>query len=186
MKNEEKRYQSLLHDVRGLLAKWQASGVEVFLKLRAIDNEGTWKLGHHSTFQDFLKAEFPDVIGLERYNNVIRKIEEYGADFVRTVGVDIPNNMVNDAIVKNPVRKAEVIAAVEHHIREEGCAPGKQKLSEIVRSVAPEIRRPCKEVRDIRSAQKLRARVKELERENAELKREIERLNKKLHGEKAA
>jgi len=187
------KYKTALEQVRKLLSKWQSSGVDVFLKLREIDIEGTWKLGAHVSFQDFLKAEFPNVIGIERYNNVISMIEEYGSDFMRSVGPTVPREIMRREIIGSPERKAEVVAAVTAHIRDEGCAPGDQKFRDIARSVAPEIRKPCREVASIRREKndfieivKLRNRTRELEKENKSLKREIVRLNKLLEGIKAA
>jgi len=185
---EQKTYQALLERVRALLAKWQSSGVDVFLALREIEREGTWKLGMHHTFQSFLTREFPDVIGIHQYNHVIRAIEEYGEDFVRTVGISSSHALIPHEVVSKPERKAEIKAAVMHHVSKDGCAPGLPKIREIVRSVAPETRKPCQEVQAVRQQAReqteiarLRARVAELETENAELKKEIERLNRLLH-----
>jgi hypothetical protein len=191
MRDEMTEYRRYVDDIRLLLATWQASGVEVFLKLRDAESTGIWKLTkQHTSFQDFLTREFPDVIGLHQYTHVIRMIEEYGVDFAKKVGVHAAHAVINDRIVSSPSRKAEVVAAVEHHIKRDGCAPGLPKVREIARSVAPETRKPCSEVKAARLEAKaqsdvdaLRARVKELEAALAEKEREVARLqaeNEKL------
>jgi hypothetical protein len=183
--SEKKRYEKVLQEVRDLLAVWQSAGVDLFMRLREIDRGEEWIPGGHSSFQNFLKSEFPDVIGIERYNNVIRSIDVYGEDFVRKVGINMPVIACDPKIARDEARKAEVVAAVEYHIREEGCAPGEQKIRKIALDVAPEIRKPCKEVKAARKLSqeqteiaRLRRQVAALKKENSELKKEIRRLNK--------
>lgn len=184
-KNEKQQYRKVLQEVRDFLSKWQSSGVDLFLRLRTIDRKEEWIPGGHGSFQNFLKAEFPSVIGIEKYNNVIRSIDEYGEDFVRSVGINMPGVLTAPEFSKHPVRKAEIVAAIQHHIQEEGCAPGKQKILKIAYDVAPEIRKPCKEVKAVRKQSKEQAKIAKLKREisnlkkeNSDLKKEIQRLRR--------
>jgi hypothetical protein len=187
-KSDERAYKGIVDRVRGLLATWHSAGVDVFVQLRAIEEEGTWKLGQHATFSAFLTREFPNVIGLHQYNHVCRQIDEYGIEVAKLVGPDAAHAMIHPAVVSTPARKAELVAAIKHHIDKEGCSPGLPKVRQIVRDVAPEARKPCQEVKAVRKeareqseVERLKERVKELERENGELKAEIERLNGLLH-----
>lgn len=184
--NENEKYEAMLRDLHALWNTYLQAGVEFFLRLKQVEIEGTWKL-RHETFQDFLKREFPNALGLERYEKTIQKIEEYGPDFMRKLGADVPDKVLTPKLVENPAHKAEFIDAVNYHIETEKCAPGKQKIRDIIHSIVPETRRPCREVQAVRAeareeseVERLRIEVASLKRENKKLKAENRQLKREL------
>lgn len=187
--SDKQKYAALVDELRRGWSSYLSSGVDFFLRLRVIEQGGIWKLGNHDTFREFLRREFPDTLGFDRYDNVMRAIEEWGESRVRQVGIECAHAMVaNQYVLKSPERKSEMVAAISQHIKEFGCSPGPAKILEIGRSIAPESREPCREVKAARkeSAERaeiirLQTRITELEKENAELKKELSRVNGMVH-----
>ena len=191
-----KKYDDTVAKLREGWKDYLSSGVDFFLELQKVETDGVWKFGGHQDFREFLKREFPNTLGFDRYQNVIRAIEEWGVEFVREVGIDSAYAITPKwatPVLTSPKKKAEVEAQVRVHIKRDGCSPGPAKIRDILRQVAPETRRVTPERKAVLQAEKeitevetLRARVKELEHENAVLKHENAKLKKLIARDKAA
>lgn len=174
-KIESVKYQKAVEKIRACLARWLESGVDLFLTLRDVERAGDWKAPGHAQFVDFLKAEFPTALGIERYQNVVKAIDLYGIDFVRRIGVHSCHALGVEAVARDPARIALVKASIEHHIFEHGAAPDDNKVRDIVRGIAPEIGRPHRDTRTITEIARLQGllrtanvRIRELEKQLAE------------------
>ena len=176
-------YESAVGNIRGLLSNWFESGVELFLELKKVDDSGIWKHPGHATFGDFLRAEFPTALGVERYQNVINAINVYGVERVKQIGIESCHALTVKALVEDESKRTRVLQGIDSFVKKNGCAPDRNKVRELVASVAPETRRTPKELlgpetelalrRELQSA---KVRIKELERENKKLEKEIAQL----------
>lgn len=173
-------YTKTVARVRELLAHWLETGLDLFLELRRIELDGIWKLPGHAGFQDFLSAEFPNTLGIERYNNVIQAIELHGEDFVRRVGVHSCHALVVRAVAENPEHAKLVRASVLHHVEQHGCAPEQAELRKIVRGVVGDFVRPAASTRAVgalaraqEELRRLRARLREVEAECESLRKAV-------------
>lgn len=173
-------YEKAVSEIRTLMANWFEAGVELFLKLREVDQSGIWKQPGHATFADFLRQEFPTALGLERYQNVINAIDMYGVDRVKQIGIESCHAMTVKAMQDSPEKRALLLSGIDNFVKMHGCSPDRNKVRELVISIAPETRRPPRELLATFAEAKLReelakakARVKQLEKENRELKKQI-------------
>jgi hypothetical protein len=178
-----KKYNSVCERVRKLLANWLNSGVELFLELKKIDDAGDWRAPGHATFADFLKAEFPNAIGIERYENVIRAFEVHGIGFVRKIGVHAAHATSVSALTQDPSNIKKLHEAVDRHIEKNRVPPEVNELRRMVRDIT-KIHPSRGTVRDMEREEALketilrlkneleraRTRIKELEEENTRLK----------------
>lgn len=176
-------YDGAVAEIRSLLVNWFESGVDLFVKLQAVDRSGVWKHPGHATFGDFLRAEFPTALGIERYQNVINAINVYGIERVKQVGIDSCHALTVKALIDDDGKRARVLSGIDNFVKTNGCAPDRNKVRELVASVAPETRKDPKELRELDETAKLRAeltlaskRVRDLERENKRLQKEIDQL----------
>lgn len=174
----EIEYDNAVNKLRGLLADWLNAGVELFLEMRKVDESGVWKAPGHASFTDFLKAEFPAALGIERYNNVIRAIDLYGVNHVRKWGIELCHTITPDAIASNPQRINDVKKSLNNHIDEHGCAPDRNTARDIALGIAPELRKPHRTTRKVR-------REETLEREFRESKADLRQQNKVAKQEKS-
>ncbi len=175
----KKGYENAVHRIRGLLEKWFESGVDLFLELRTVDSSGVWKHPGHATFADFLRAEFPTALGIERYQNVINAIDVYGIERVKQVGIESCHALTVKALVENEEKRALVLEGIDNFVRTNGCAPDRNKVRELVAAAAPETRKLPKELTEVFLTAELKAakkRIGELEREIKKLKKENEKL----------
>lgn len=180
------KYQGAVSELRGLLANWFESGVDLFVRLREVDREGIWKLPGHATFADFLRAEFPTALGIERYQNVVNAIDVYGVERVKQVGIESCHALTVKALVEDESKRARVLEGIDSFVRTNGCAPDRNKVRDLVASVAPETRRTPKELRGSETEEALRgelqaakAEIRELKGENKRLQKEVVRLQGK-------
>lgn len=144
-----------------------------------------WKHPGHATFGDFLRAEFPTALGIERYQNVINAINVYGVERVKQVGIESCHALTVKALVEDDAKRTKVLQGIDQFVKKNGCAPDRNKVRELVQSVAPETRKLPKEITSIESEAVLReqlrvakARIRELESEVKRLSKENERLSK--------
>jgi hypothetical protein len=177
-KIENNSYQSTVIEIRALLANWFESGVELFLKLRDVDRSGIWKHPGHATFADFLRAEFPTALGIERYQNVVNAIDMYGVDRVKQVGIESCHALTVKALADSPEKRARVLAGIDNFVGTNGCAPDRNKVRELVSSVAPETRRAPKELLETLEIERLRVAMKEATKKISELERTVTQLRK--------
>ncbi len=185
-------YQRSVSEIRELLANWFESGVDLFLKLRDVDRSGIWKHPGHATFADFLRAEFPTALGIERYQNVVNAIDMYGVERVKQIGIESCHALTVKALADNPEKRARVLAGIDNFVQTNGCAPDRNKVRELVSSVAPETRRLPKELLESSEIERLRSemrvatkRIQELERTVARLQKENQRLTDRAERAKA-
>src|SRR5690606_38221218 len=127
----------------------------------------------HAHFGDFLKKNFPNVMGLEKYMNGISAIELYGEELVRKVGVEAAHAMCVSAITSSDERRNKLVASIQAHIEDYGVAPCRDTIRNIVKGIAPEIQKPHKTTRSILEIERLRS-------ENNELRKEVKLLQKKV------
>jgi hypothetical protein len=173
-------YGAAVGRIRELLSRWLESGIDLFLALREIEYEGTWRIEGDVGFQDFLHREFPNALGLERYSNVIAAIDLHGVEFVRKIGVHACHTVSVRALVEQPKRAAAVRAKVDEHIRLRGCSPDVNKIRDLVLEEVPEARRPSQEARSLSERMKAQQQIRALRERVSELEAECERLTKEL------
>jgi hypothetical protein len=155
------KYDAAVEKIRLLLADWLKAGVELFLELRNVDDSGVWKEPGHASFADFLRAEFPTALGIERYNNVIKAIDVYGANFVRQCGIDCCHSIVVEAIISDQERIRLVRESINRFIKQNGCAPDRNTIRDIVIGIASEIKTPHKSTREVIATESLREEFRE-------------------------
>lgn len=166
-------YEQTVNEIKQLLSRVHSAWVDVFLKLRDVERDGVWKMGGYAHFGDFLREEFPNALGLERYTNGIRAIELYGEDLVRRVGVQAAHAMCVEAVAKDDGRRAQLTESINLHIADHGVAPDVNKIRDMVRGIAPEVVRPSRETRSVQAIAHLKA-------ENAELKKQLRVANRRI------
>ena len=156
------------------------------LALRKVEEQGDWKLAGHNHFGDFLRAEFPNAIGVHRYTNVIQAVELYGEDLVRKVGPDAAHAMCRPEVAGNDTRRAELASAVKEHVATQGHAPQVSWVRSQIHRIAPETNRAPRltgmaaELADVkRERDELKRENTKLTRENARLTKELARLSKR-------
>ncbi len=183
------QYNAACARVRKLLNDWLESGLELFLELRKIEQAGDWQAPGHATFSDFLRAEFPNAIGIDRYQNVMRAIDVHGVEFVKKIGVHAAHAASVSAIAEHPERMKMLQDCVDKHIKERRVPPERDEVIRMVRDIAPETAKPRGMVRALLTEQSLRetiarltkelqaarARVKELEAEARAVARKTSR-----------
>ena len=181
-------YDGAVKKIRALLTDWFESGVDLFLELKKIDQSGIWKHPGHATFSDFLRAEFPTALGFERYQNVVNAIEVYGIERVKQVGIDACHAITVKALVENKPKRDKLLDGIDNFVKKNGCAPDRNKIRELVAAVAPESRRPPKELLETNELGLLRqalaeakARIRELEKEVRDLKKKKPTKSTPLH-----
>jgi polyhydroxyalkanoate synthesis regulator phasin len=185
---QKSQYDKAVGEIRELLANWLESGVDLFLRLRDVDVSGVWKLPGHATFSDFLRAEFPTALGIERYQNVINAIELYGVERVKQIGIESCHALTVKALAEDATKRAQALAGIDTFIKKNGCAPDRNKVRELVASVAPETRRPPKELLEPEEIALMKQKLEAVKTElNAAKKRirELENEVKKLRGKKS-
>jgi hypothetical protein len=171
-------YTQATERIRTLLTDWLESGIDLFLELKKIDESGVWKHPGHATFGDFLRAEFPTALGIERYQNVINAINVYGVDWVRKIGVHACHALTVKALVDDPQKRQLVRASVDQFMATNHCAPDVNKVREIVLGAAPEARKPPKELLEVVELARLRVELKIAKKKIVELEHETKRLQK--------
>ena len=120
---ESQRFQASVKRIRVLLAKWLEAGIELFLEMREVEREGDWMLPGYEDFSDYLRDQFRNALGFERYGNVIQAIELHGVDFVKTIGARACHAVSVKAIAESPTRQKLLQASVYEHIETQGSAP---------------------------------------------------------------
>lgn len=183
MSTDITKYQGVVSEVRELLSRWFESGVDLFLKLKEIDASGVWKHPGHATFGDFLRAEFPTALGIERYQNVINAINVYGVERVKQIGIESCHALTVKALVEDEVKRTKVLSGIDNFVKTNGCAPDRNKVRELVAAVAPETKKSPKELRLDEETERMRTElalankeIRDLKRENARLTKEVEKL----------
>lgn len=171
-------YQTAVAEIRALLAKWFESGVDLFLKLREVDRSGVWKHPGHATFADFLRAEFPTALGIERYQNVINAIDMYGEARVRQIGIESCHALTVKALAESPEKRSRVLSGIDNFVKMNGCAPDRNKVRELVSAVAPETKRPPKEIQMTDELAALQAELAATKREVRDLRAEVKKLKR--------
>lgn len=168
-REEHARYNRAIGEIRTLLELWLEAGIDLFLTMRKIEKQGDWKLPGHATFNDFLRKEFRNALGFEKYNNVIQAIELYGENFVRTIGVEPCHTISISAMAESPENREELVSSVKEHIDLHGSPPDRNKMRNIVLGIAKLAKEPSIETELVR----LRAEVKKLRAECARLKEHV-------------
>lgn len=176
----QNKYTKLVGEIKSLIAAANNAWVDVFLRLREVERDGVWKLGKHGTFIDFLRSEFKDFLGIERYTNVIKAIEVHGEEFVRMVGASAAHATIPDAIVREPQRLSEFQASIKLHHSEHGVPPDANKIRDIAKGIAPELVRPSRETQAVREIARLQSENSQLKQENKQLKKRVSELEGKL------
>lgn len=179
-------YKNAVTEIRTLLGDWFKSGVDLFLKLREVDQSGIWKHPGHATFADFLRAEFPTALGVERYQNVINAIDMYGIDRVKQVGVDSCHALTVKALQDSPAKRARVLLGIDTFVKTNGCAPDRNKVRDLVSSVAPESKRPPRELQAADELVLVRAQLTEAKKRIKELEAEVRELRRSKQGRQSA
>lgn len=129
------KYEAACKRIRDLLRSWLESGIDLFIALREVETSGDWKLGGHDRFQDFLLVEFPDALGFDKYQRVMRAIDVYGLDFVKGVGVHCALAAADARVFESQ----KSIEKVKKRIREamsSGRLPEISEVRKIVRQVS--------------------------------------------------
>lgn len=190
MKATGKQGQSLLNEqvskVRSLLAGAESSWVDAFVILRKVENEGIWQVaqGGVSTFEEFLKANFPDAIAYRLYRKAILAIETYGDGLIRKVGVRSATAITIPALIESKSKRGMVAKALEAYHARYGIAPAPKTVWEIVRKAAPEAipePKPRLKTSDLAKENSLlQAEVARLQGEVTRLEKENDSLRKKL------
>lgn len=132
------RYNAACARVRDLLRNWLESGIELFLELRNVEKSSIWKIGGHATFSEFLKSEFPNAIGFNHYQGVMRAIDVHGIDFVKNLGVHASLAASCKAVVEYPERVQRLQVEVERHVKEKKAPPEVHDVRRMLRVIAPE------------------------------------------------
>lgn len=176
----KRRYEQAVQNVRALLDRWIGAGIDLFLELRKIEHSGWWKAPGYTAFHDFLSAEFPNTIGIERYNNVMQAIELHGEKFVRKVGVHNCHAIAIRSVAEDPKVAEMVRNSLLTHIERHGVPPEATETRKIVKGVIGEPAKPrpstlavtalARAHEEIRA---LRAKVRELEAECERLRRMV-------------
>jgi hypothetical protein len=179
-------YQNAVTEIRKLLVDWFENGVELFMKLREVDQSGIWKHPGHATFADFLRAEFPTALGVERYQNVINAIDMYGIERVKQIGVDSCHALTVKALQDSPTKRARVLLGIDTFVKTNGCAPDRNKVRDLVSSVAPESRRPPRELQAADELVAVRAQLAEAKQRIKNLEAEVRELRKKRQSARGA
>lgn len=182
------KYNSACGRVRALLNRWLESGLELFIELRKIERDGDWQAPGHATFSDFLRAEFPNAIGIDRYQNVMRAIDVHGVEFVKKIGVHAAHAASVSAIAEHPERLQLLQQCVNKHIEDRKVPPERDEVIRMVRDIAPETAKPRGMVRALLTEQSLRETVTRLTKELREARariRELEREKARAVAEKS-
>lgn len=181
------RYNEAKARIQAALDKWLTSGVEVFIELQRVEREGHWRAAQHATFSDFLRAEFPTMLGIVRYTNVAKALDIYGADFVRKVGIESCHALVVDAIASNPRHVEEVKRTVEEKYERSGCGLGVEAARKVVRGVVEMPSPPTRDTQRVRKVEELQqqlrqayGRIRELERDKKRLLAAVDKLERRL------
>ncbi|HET9954149.1 MAG TPA: hypothetical protein VFQ61_06580 [Polyangiaceae bacterium] len=127
-------YRAAVARVRELIGNWLNGGVDVFLELQKIDKKGIWRIAY-SSFGDFLSREFPNALGLNRYENVIHAIAVYGEKRVRQVGVEGCHALLCAEVVKSEDKRSELEASIDRHVQVTGTPPPPREIRRIVRGI---------------------------------------------------
>lgn len=173
-------YEQAVIEIKELLSHVHTAWVDVLLRLRDVEQDGCWKIGGHAHFQDFLRSNFPNAIGFEKYNNGIRAIELYGEELVREVGVQAAHAMCVQSVASDGERVMAVAEHVRMHIAENGVAPGVDWIRKVVSQVAPESAKPMRLTRGVIEREQLRVELQNLKTENRALKTENRALKKEI------
>jgi len=179
-------YDSAVNRIRALMQNWFEKGVDLFIELRAIDQSGVWRHPGHATFGDFLRAEFPTALGMERYQNVLNALNVYGIKRVKQIGIESCHAVTVKALIDDPIKRALLERGIDNFIKKNGCAPDRNKVRDLVSSIAPETRRVPRELTMTSQEEKLRKelstakeRIKELEQDVRTLRKNNAILKKK-------
>ncbi len=182
----KRSYDSSVKRIRALLQNWFEKGVDLFVELRAVDQSGVWRHPGHATFSDFLRAEFPTALGMERYQNVLNAINVYGVKRVKQIGIESCHAVTVKALIDDPVKRALLERGIDNFVKKNGCAPDRNKVRDLVSSIAPETRRVPKELTMIGQEAALskalvvaKKRIKELEQDVRALRKDNAMLKKK-------
>ena len=177
---QDTRYTEMVNEIRVIATRMHDATVDLYLKLREVEREEVWRLGQHALFADFLRAEFPNAFGIEKYQNAIQAIEYYGEAMVRKVGVEAAHAMCVSAIVTDDQKRETLAATIDRHIADRGCAPDADTIRKWSKGIAGEQRRPPRIAKVIAVEEHLREENKELRQKIRELEREITHLRAKL------
>lgn len=183
--NNRETYDASVSEIRTLLGRAHSAWVDVFLRLRVIDLDGLWKVGGHATFSDFLRSEFPNALGIERYTHAIQAIQLYGEDTVRRVGVASAHAMIARPFQEDAAKRELLVASIDRAFQANGVAPDVNEVRKLARGIAPVLVQPARvtqqvlrERETLSEVARLRARVRELEAENAKLKKQLAKLKR--------
>lgn len=183
-----KAYEQAVERLRGLLSRWLEAGVDLFVEINKIEQSGIWRTPLHATFGDFLAAEFPNhALSLERYNHVVEAIAVHGIKRVRELGVEACHAMITPRLVRDQEKRQEFHASVDRYISDKKTPPPVAEVRRIVRGIVEEPAQVASVTKQVRRdnglaeenaqlRQELQAanrRIRELERENAALKRKL-------------
>ncbi len=179
-KMTQRDYDRSVADVKALLSRAHSAWVDVFLKLREIERGYLWKIGGHGNFTDFLRVEFPNALGIEKYSNAISAIELYGEAEVRKYGIECAHIMMARPFQDDPAKRRLLTRTMDVHFEEHGVYPGVDRVRQMARGIDPSLVKPVRETQDVLRQQELLAenaalkkRVKELTQENAQLKKQV-------------
>lgn len=179
--------RKIITEVRQLITQHNAESLTLYMRLRVIELEMSgakvtpWADTPSRTFVGFLRHHFKNSIDTVRYSNVVTAADQWGEDFLRKVGIEAVKTLVMKAILKTDERKASLRLLIEKDIRTNRVAPTPERIAELARQVAPELKRE----RMTGSAPAAGSRIRELEAENKNLKAEVARLEEELAQSKA-
>jgi len=170
---QQKAYTQAVERIRSLLDTWLASGVELFCELRKVDKSGVWRNGQHATFADFLSREFHDVLGLNRYENVVKAMDLYGIDRVKTHGIEVCHALISPKVTRDPDLVRTVAASLDQHVAVNHTPVTPSEAKKIVAGVAQQTAPLAASTRSVfrRSAE---------QQEIARLKSELQSANKRI------
>lgn len=185
--------ESRIARLKQLFVNWIESGVEVFLELRAFEIGGEWR-SVYETFEDCLRGEFPNALGILQYRHVIDAIDQHGLDKVRQFGVHACHAMTHTRFASEPEKLEEFHAVLDKAVEDNGGVPvDSEKILKIRKGVLSEPARPTREQLALRREQSLseslkianqrirvlQERVRELENENEGLRKKLGKQEKK-------
>jgi hypothetical protein len=97
---------------------------------------------------------------------------------VKQIGVESCHALTVKALADSPEKRSLVLSGIDNFVQTHGCAPDRNKVRELVSSVAPETRRAPKELLEVVEIQRLREQTRSMAKRISELERETKRLQK--------
>ncbi|KKN08237.1 hypothetical protein LCGC14_1058610 [marine sediment metagenome] len=171
-------YDSAVKRIRALMQNWFERGVDLFIELRSIDQSGVWRHPGHATFSDFLRTEFPTALGMERYQNVLNAVDVYGVKRVKQIGIESCHAVTVKALIDDPIKRALLERGIDNFVKKNGCAPDRNKVRDLVSSIAPETRRVPRELTMTSQEEKLRKELTTAKKRITKLEQDVRALRK--------